>query len=196
MAEFQKQVMILAPAIINMMAGKEVFPLSAADTATLDTVAAWATSEDLRMITAGLATKPGGAEIAAVLTDRFHQYHERKAAEAATERRLLNELPNRTFDEAERDAAGEAIRVLKGHPDAGSRSLPPGETKGHSGTNILASTAATRSPSASDDGALIADLFGGLPAAQIEMLIGVLGADKPDLAARLKTRLAVFQQKE
>ena len=198
MAEFQKQVMMLAPALLNMMAGREVFPLNAADTATLDTIAAMASGEDLRMLTSVLSQKEGGAAIAATLTDRFDSYHKRKAAEAATERRLLNELPDRTYDEAERDAAGDAIRILKGRPHDEPKTLPPNGTNGHGashGKNVLGGIQEASSPSASDDGELIADLFGGLPEAQIAMLIGVLGADKPDLAARLKTRLAVFKEK-
>lgn len=192
MAEFQKQVMMLAPALLNMMAGREVFPLNAADTSTLDTIAAMASGEDLRMLTSVLSQKEGGAAIAATLTDRFDQYHKRKAAEAATEKRLLNELPDRSYEEAERDAAGEAIHALRssgrnGH-SAPAQPAPkvlqqrphvdqPGDATGTSG------------PVMSDD--LLDIILATVNEDEVAMLATMLAAkrpDQPDLAQRIHER--------
>ena len=54
MAEFQRQVIKLAPSLLNMMAGREVFPLSTADTQLIETIAEVATPSDLQMLQAGV----------------------------------------------------------------------------------------------------------------------------------------------
>lgn len=198
LAEFQKQAMILAPALINMMAGKEVFPLSAADTSTLDTIAAFATPDDLRMLTAGLAAKPGGAEIAAVLADRFDQYHKRKATEAAAEQRLLRNLPDRSYEEAERDAAGEAIRALRGQPAGAIEPRPaPKALNGHSThTGVVPKTPGTDPDTVkSEDTELVEGLVARVPEGQLDMLTEVLGAADPEFGAKLKARLAALKKR-
>ncbi len=189
MAEFQKQVMTLAPALVNMMTGKEIVPLSAADTSILDTIAAFATPDDVRLITAGLATKEGGATIASTLQDRFNQYHRRKAEQDAVEKRLMAGLPARSYEEAERDAAGEAIRALRGAP-VETKALPTGKTangvNGANGANGHVETATSDTPV--DGEKLWDDLFTSAEPGKIEMLIGVLGSAQPGLADRLRAR--------
>jgi hypothetical protein len=190
MAEFQKQVMMLAPALLNMMAGREVFPLNAADTATIDTIAAMASGEDLRMLTSVLSQKEGGAAIAATLTDRFDQYHKRKAAEAATEKRLLNELPDRTYDEAERDAAGEAIHALRSN--GAGNGAPQGPTPKALQQRAHIEPAAQAnggSQPMTDD--LLDIILATVNEGEVEMLATMLAAkrpDQPDLAQRIRER--------
>jgi hypothetical protein len=47
-----------------------------------------------------------------------------------------------------------------------------------------------------DDGALLDDFFGTVPAAQFHILAGVLGEDHPALAERLKRRHAAALEKK
>lgn len=192
MAEFQKQAMTLAPALINMMAGKEVFPLSAADSATLDTIAAFATPDDVRMLTAGLAAKPGGAEIAAVLAERFENYHKRKASEAQAEKKMLAEVaggPERSYEEADRDAAGVAIHALKGQAPPMELELPKLNAKATAevlqATDVSIPSSEEGPP---EDTRLLDELFESVQPGQIGMLVSVLGAENPKLAERLKAR--------
>jgi hypothetical protein len=178
LAEFQRQAMTLAPALINMMAGNEVFPLNAADTSILDTIAAFASAEDLRLITAGLAAKPGGPEIAATLTDRFDKYHKRKAAEAAEEKRLIEGLPDRTYEEAERDAAGEAIRALRGPVDAPQPKTLNGNTNG-----------SLEAAKATAEQVFIRGLFEGANEAQVEVMAKLYESQgRTDLAHEILVR--------
>lgn len=122
-AEFQKQIMAMAPALINMMMGKDVFPSAVAEDSLLDGLAAGATPEQFNMFTQYVRTSiKGGTHLAGVLQDRYTKYHDRKTREAAEEKRLMNETPGRV-DLAEVDATGQAYRALRG--DA----LPPEPVK-------------------------------------------------------------------
>jgi hypothetical protein len=198
-AEFQKQAMALAPAILNMMAGKEVFPLSAADTSLIDGIASWATPEDVRGITAMLATKPGGEKLSAILMDRYDAYYRRKAAEAEAEKRLMRDLPNRTYEEAERDAAGEAIKALRGTGTVGGPEPKAlnGHTNSHSNGHVVeqaTSHVIVEAAATSADTGLLTDLVERVPAGQLDMLVGVLGGSDPEFARRLKERLEVLKK--
>jgi hypothetical protein len=199
-AEFQKQAMALAPAILNMMAGKEVFPLSASDTALIDGIASWASPEDVRGITAMLSTKPGGEKLSAILMDRYDQYYKRKAAELEAEKRLMRDLPHRTYEEAERDAAGDAIKALRGTAVVGgspeAKALN-GHTNGHSNGNVVERATAgiiVETPVASEDTGLLTDLVERVPSGQLDMLVGVLGGSDPEFAKRLKERLETLKK--
>jgi hypothetical protein len=185
MAEFQKQAMTLAPALLNMMAGREVFPLSTADTAILDSIAGWASAEDIRMITGALATKEGGPAIASSLTDRFDLYHKRKAAEATAEKRMLEGLPKRTYEEAENDAAGDAMRVLRGTDHRPHKVIQ--ETAG----NGVSHPTPAAAPAV--DEKLWDDLFASVPESMVEMLATTLAGDKPELAERIQARFELFK---
>ncbi len=221
MAEFQKQAMKLAPALINMMAGKEVFPLSRADSDMIDAIAELASPDEIHMLTAGLQQKEGGQQLAALLVSRFDDFRKRKSAEEAAEARLLKELPKRSYEEAERDAAGEAMQMLAGKTPGlkslrqlveGTR-LNGGESNGANGhtAEAKAEPVASEAPAegvmepasepaaeaaADDDRALLDDFFGTVPAAQFHMLASVLGEGHPQLAERLKRRHAAALEKK
>ncbi len=192
LAEFQKQAMTLAPALLNMMAGREVFPLSTADTAILDTIAGWASPEDIRMITGVLANKDGGPAIASALTERFDLYHKRKIAEAATEKRLIDGLPARTYEEAERDAAGEAMQALRGPRSEVLKAL--GEGRKSNGANGGNGHADAERPTRAEDEKLWDDFF-NLAGVQTDVLLNMMEEKDPDLTRRLRARLETFRKK-
>ena len=191
MAEFQKQVIKFAPALLNMMAGREVFPLSAADTAVIETIAEVVTPDDLRLLQAGLQNKPGGEALAALLADRFEQSRRRKAEERANENRLAQGREPVSYDEAERDAMGLATRALKGQsleqvPEGlatraavKALSTPAPQTNGH---------VTIETPSlAGDDTKLIDDFF-NLWGDKIGVMLGMLEEKDPELARRMRAR--------
>jgi hypothetical protein len=192
MTEFAKHVMRLAPALLNMMTGREVFPLSPADTGILDTIAALATPEDVRALSAVLMTKGDeGAALATVLTDRFSTYHKRRKEEETAEQRLIAGLPARSYEEAERDAAGDAMRVLRG--GGGPKALPANGKSGGGSSAGLAKTngnghadvSTTPTSPGSEGDQLWQDVFNQVPADMIHMLASGLGTQDPELSKRV-----------
>ena len=203
MAEFQRQVIKLAPSLLNMMAGREVFPLSTADTELIETIAQVATPSDLRMLQAGVMGKPGGENIAALLADRFDQARKRAAEDRANEARLAAGRDSVSYEEAERDAAGMAMKALRGQvlddlPEglaarAAIKALSPDKANKANGANgALKAPGANGhangdAPSAINAGepALIDGLFDAL-GDQAEMMLGVLAEKDPVLAQRMR----------
>lgn len=213
MTEFGKHLIKLAPALINMMADREVFPLSASDTGILDTIAEFSSVEDLRQMQAVLSLKgESGQQIAVALTNRFEAYHKRKAEEAEADKRLLAGLPSRSYEEAELDAAGDAIKALRGRNggvEAPAASVTTGAVKalmnapektngsGHRETQGAPQNEVQDVPlprgGFNDAENFLADLFEKVPREKIEMVIGVLGMDQPELAGRMKELLVAFK---
>ena len=214
LADFQKQAMRLAPALLNMVADREIFPLAVADESIFDFIASTTTPADFKALTTILAQKEGGEKIVPVLIDRYNKYHERQAEEAKKEQRLLAGLPDRSYEEAERDAMGDAMKALRpkgaiGEDTNGAPALPAhADTIRSAVSRILdatprgddASTTSAPSPSTppppGDDkiaADLMRDLFGGVPADQIDTMITILGANNPDLGRRLKTQFDAFK---
>ncbi len=209
MTEFGKHIITLAPAIINMMADREVFPLSVADTATLDFIASVSNPTDIATMQAALMAKgEGGKEIAVVLTERFNKYHQRKGEEAAADRRLMDGLPSRSYDEAEQDAAGDAIRALRGKSSNGAANGASGTeaavkalTNGN-GNGTKASPpqvpAKEDPPKAPREGFndaehFLADLFQTVAPEKINLVINMLGVEQPELAGKMRQMLALFR---
>jgi hypothetical protein len=187
-AEFQRQIMALAPALINMMAGKDIFPLLAADTSLLDAIAAGATPDDMRMVTSWLQSRPNGDVIAATLNDRYANYQKRMSAEKQEEERLIKSVPGRSYEEGERDAAGEATKLLTRRPNGSNgepepKALTNGHTNGHTMSNAVASNA--------EGDELFDTVLATVGDNEIDMLANMIAAkkpDQPDLAARIKAR--------
>lgn len=196
-AEFQKQLMHLAPALLNTIAGKEIFPQSTEDTSIITFIAENISDDEVRLLTAGLANKPGGDKVAAVLVDRFGRHKRKLQEERAADRRLLNETPLQRvlYDDAEADAMGNALRVL------GGKALPPSPSANGTPAKILQAVSETKSlppaekvdspqevPQQNPDEKLWDDLFAATPDPQAEMLFSVLAGQHPELANRLRDR--------
>ena len=206
MAEFQKQVIKLAPALLNMMAGREVFPLSTADTGFIELVASAATPEDVRMLQAAVQGRPGGAHISAVLADRFEQARKRLAEEATNEARLMSGLGTKTYEEAERDAAGLAMRVLRGQKleelpegiaaraEARLRATPVAPASEGTKTNGHTPGAENVSSTPHEDTTLL-DAFFNLWGDKTEMLLGMLAEKDERLAERMRARHEILKKK-
>lgn len=202
-AEFQKQLMHLAPALLNTIAGKEIFPQSTEDTSIITFIAENISDDEVRLLTSGLANKPGGDKVAAVLVDRFQRHKRKLQEERAADRRLLNETPLQRvlYDDAEADAMGNAMRILGGKtsPTANgtpakilqavteAKALPVGERKDPPPPVVEPPQAPQ---GVSPDEQLWDDLFKVTPEGQAEMLFGVLAGQHPEIAARLRERYA------
>lgn len=113
-AEFQRQVMALAPALVNMMAGRDIFPNAIAEKSLLDGLAAGTSPEQMRTFATIVASQvQNGDKLSAVLMEHYNKYHEKVARQAAEEKRLLQSTPG-VYETGERDAAGDAIKILRG----------------------------------------------------------------------------------
>lgn len=222
-AEFQRQVMALAPALVNMMAGKDIFPSAVAEKSLLDGLAAGTSPEQMRTFAAIVASQvQNGDKLSAVLMEHYNKYHEKVARQAAEEKRLLNNTPG-VYDTGERDAAGEAIKILRGgsHQEVEKQLPPAGATVMKALENVIDETpkgngAANEAPTATEKvngagvhgpapavtkeegDALLDVMLEGASESEIDMLSGILAAkrpDVPDLADRIKTRFAAITAK-
>ena len=196
MTEFGKHLITLAPAIINMMADREVFPLSTADTAILDFIASVSSPADMAMMQQALMSKgEGGKEIAVTLTDRFNKYHQRKAEEAAADKRLMDGLPSRSYEEAELDAAGEALKALRGKGNGTSSQSTDVAVKALTqkapSSEVSAGTPPRKDFNSAEN--FLADLFEKVAPEKIDMVINVLGMEQPELAGQMREMAARFK---
>lgn len=199
MAEFQKQIMKLAPSLLNAMAGKEVFPMSAADTELLDLIAMVASPDDIKGLTVMLKSKgvEGADALAAALNERFLQARKRKDAELAEEKRLLSDSPSRSYEEGEMSAMGRALKALKGQEAPEVPKEEPKQLQNKTGASQgpneshTAPTQTEREAVVVEDKyrGLLADLVARIPEGEVDMLVGFLGKDDPEFAQRLKETL-------
>ncbi len=206
MADFQKQIIKLAPSLLNMMAGREVFPLSTADTEFIEMVAAAATPSDIRMLQAAVMGKPGGEQIAVILADRFEQARKKTAEDEANEKRLMAGLGTKTYEEAERDAAGLAMRALKGQkleelPEgiaarvAAAEEAEPAHKPAEAKTN---GHVAEVVPPTANEGAEVLDAFLNRvgETGRAEILFGMIGETDPTLAKQMRAYHEKLKQKK
>ena len=114
--EAVKKLITLAPGLVNMMTGRDVFPPSAVDSSLIEALATNLSPQEQGAVVAWLNSNPNGAPVAAVITDQLDKHKRRKAAEAEEMARLTTGLPDRTYSEGLSDAGGGVMRVLKGEP--------------------------------------------------------------------------------
>jgi hypothetical protein len=184
-AEFQKQLMALAPALINMMVGKDVLPTMLAEESLFDAISAGASPDQMRVLTSFVtANVQNGAYLAGVINDRYSKYHEKQERVRLEEQRLMKALPGRSYDEGERDAAGDALRLLRGDspPAPVAPKLPAMSTANGNGMPSV--------PPASKDTELIERLFAKVPEGMIGTLAATLAGEDPELAQAIQTRYA------
>lgn len=204
MTEFGKNIMQLAPALLNMMAGREIFPLSAADTGILDSICQHASPDDVRALQTMLLTKgEGGKELGVTLASRYEEYNKRVAKMKADDERLMAGLPPRPYEESEEDAAGRAMKALKGR----AAIVTPEQSQLTQGSNGHAQVApelaraidnppaVTRALGPADD--LLDTMLQTVSEGEVEMLATMMAAkrpDQPDLGERIKARFTALKK--
>jgi hypothetical protein len=206
--EERRRVFKLLPALVNATTGREIFPLSAEDTALIDTLCANVSEEEIKFLSSMIGQK--NPELSGLIIQRFVKGQEKQLAEQEEIARLSREVIG---VDPEEDAAGNATAIVrKANGGNGSN----GSGGGGSTNGVTPSTAAVAAgggarrqerqgpqPAASQvievvqrvvdattgaDTKLLDDLFATVPAAQIDMLASTLGAASPDLARRIKER--------
>jgi hypothetical protein len=104
----------LAPGLVNMMTGRDLFPPSAVDASLIEAMAANLTPEEQNAAIAWLNSNPNGQPVAAVLSDQLSKHRKRKEVAAKELRTASEGLPDRTYNEGLADAGGTVMRALKG----------------------------------------------------------------------------------
>ena len=94
--------MSFAPALINTLLGKEIFPQATADTSLVETIADNIKEEDIQKLAGVLPPELWGP-----LAVRMKAHIDKRLAEKAERERQMKELPPHPDPEA--DAAGDAI---------------------------------------------------------------------------------------
>jgi hypothetical protein len=184
--EFVKQGLALAPAAMNALAGRELVPMQLAERSIIQTAAAKLRPEDQAVIVKAISNMPNGEMVGAMLANEFAAARKKQAAEAEAESHLLRDNGIPTDIRGERDAMGLAVRVLRGDDDPNApKPLPPG-----SGEAILDATAKVidAANGASVDDTKLWDEVMSEVGSNKGMLVSILSAKNPDLAARFMAR--------
>jgi hypothetical protein len=100
----RKKWLSFAPALINTLLGREIFPQGTADTALVESIADSLTEDDVMKL--GSAMKP---ELWGPLAARMHQYMMKKAEEEKN----LKAISQYASPDPEADAAGEVVSIKK-----------------------------------------------------------------------------------
>lgn len=115
--EAVKKLITLAPGLVNMISGRDVFPPSAVSSSLIEALSTNLTPEEQQATISLLQSRgEGGQAVAAVISDGLVRLKRQKQAEAAELDQLSTGLPKRSYDDALTDAGGGVLRVLKGEP--------------------------------------------------------------------------------
>jgi len=173
--EERKRLIKILPALANVMTGKEVFPISAEDTALIEALCENVSEDEVK----GLTTMVGqrSPELASLMMARFRDIQKKKDVEAEETRRVAREATGGTYEEAERDAMGRPLREVR---------ETPAEPSG---------TIVTRASGAQD--AMLDTMLAALSDDEIDrvaMLFAVKRPDIPGFADEIKRRYAALKK--
>jgi len=108
--EERRRIIKILPALANVMTGKEVFPISAEDTALIESLCENVSQEEIQMLTTVIGQR--SPELSALMLTRFRSIQEKKIKEAEEIQAIAREATGRTYEEAERDAMGQPTKAL------------------------------------------------------------------------------------
>lgn len=196
----RRKLIRIAPALINAITGREIFPVSAEDTSLVVSLAENISEDELKVLQMALAEK--SPELGALITSRFAEIRKAKAQEAEEIKKLAAQATGKTYEEAERDAAGDPIKELgpangKADPKQvtegqAEEPKPAEEPKKDSDTPAVTPTV-VQVPS--EDTKLVDDFMDAL-GAKAAMLFNMMEAEEPELAKRMRTRFASSKAKK
>jgi len=193
----RRKLIRIAPALINAITGREIFPVSAEDTSLVVSLAENISDDELKVLQMALAEK--SPELGALITSRFAEIRKQKVQETEDLKKLAAQATGKTLDEAERDAAGDPIKDLKpGVPPPKTLAAGEGEKKADGAEEPKApegeAPVIVHVPVAHADTALMDDLLGAM-GPKAPWLFEMMAKEDPDLARRMKERLAASKQK-
>lgn len=194
----RRKLIRIAPALINAITGREIFPVSTEDSSLVMSLAENITDDELKILQVALAEK--SPELSALITSRFAEIRKAKAIEAEELKKLAAQATGRSYEEAERDAAGEPIKELSKPEGAAPKAIAQGSApeeapKEPEKTNGAAPATVVEVPVASSDTTLMDDLLQAM-GPKADLVFGMMQNEHPELAQRMKQRLATSKGKK
>ena len=180
----------LLPALANGIAGRQIFPESAEDSALIRELAEVSDGDTVEKLRAIMAEK--SPEAAALLMSRFEEKQKERQQDTENFEKLVTEVRgDGTYEEGELEASGLAGQLRKIITPEEKR--VNGNGNGHAPKQLQAAVTEVVS---NEDSQLIEELFGEIPGAQRAMLFGMLANKNKGLADRLKARAAKVGNKD
>jgi len=102
--EERRRIIKILPALANVMTGKEIFPISAEDTALVESLCENVSEEEIKTIT--MAVGQRSPELSALMISRFRDIQKKKIAEADEIRKIAQEATGGSYEQGEHDAMG------------------------------------------------------------------------------------------
>lgn len=182
----------LLPALANGIAGRQIFPENAEDSALVRELAEVSDPETVEKLRSILAVK--SPEAAALLMNRFEEKQKERKQDVENFEKLVTEVRgDGTYEEGELEASGLAGQLRKIITPEEKR--VNGNGNGHTARQLPAATEIV-DQQPNDDSHLVDELFSEIPAAQRTMLFGMLAGRNKGLADRLKARAAKVGSKD
>ena len=182
----------LLPALANGIAGRQIFPENAEDSALVRELAEVSDPETVEKLRSILAVK--SPEAAALLMNRFEEKQKERKQDVENFEKLVTEVRgDGTYEEGELEASGLAGQLRKIITPEEKR--VNGNGNGHTARQLPAATEIVEQQP-NDDSHLVDELFSEIPAAQRTMLFGMLAGRNKGLADRLKARAAKVGSKD
>jgi hypothetical protein len=182
----------LLPALANGIAGRQIFPENAEDSALVRELAEVSDPETVEKLRTILAVK--SPEAAALLMNRFEEKQKERKQDVENFEKLVTEVRgDGTYEEGELEASGLAGQLRK--------IITPSEKRvngnGHAAPRQLQAAApeVVEQPP-NEDTQLMEELFSEVSGMQRAMLFGALAGKNKALADRLKARAAKVGSKE
>ena len=192
----------LLPALANGIAGRQIFPENAEDSALVRELAEVSDPETVEKLRTILAVK--SPEAAALLMNRFEEKQKERKQDVENFEKLVTEVRgDGTYEEGELEASGLAGQLRKiitpeekrvnGPRSEGDRVL---NGNGHATPRQLQASASEVVEQPNEDSQLIEELFAEVSGVQRTMLFGALAGKNKALAEKLKARAAKVGSKD
>ena len=192
----------LLPALANGIAGRQIFPENAEDSALVRELAEVSDPETVEKLRSILAVK--SPEAAALLMNRFEEKQKERKQDVENFEKLVTEVRgDGTYEEGELEASGLAGQLRKiitpeekrvnGPRSEGDRVL---NGNGHATPRQLQASASEVVEQPNEDSQLIEELFAEVSGVQRTMLFGALAGKNKALAEKLKARAAKVGSKD
>ena len=191
--EAGRKLLPLLPAAVSTLTGSDkLIPERAVEDSLFDTLLENQSPEQLQELLSTLSSSSGGGPLAAIIAAHLLRAKKRKAARDRETHELVAGSPPRSYEEAENDAAGVAIRALSGKP-------VEAKTSGTNGNGHARVQPKTEVPEAGsmDADAVLSTMLETLNDTEIEQVAAMFALKRPDLPGlkdEIKQRYAAVRK--
>jgi hypothetical protein len=174
--EAGRRMLPLLPGMLSTLTGSDrLIPERAVEDSLFDTLLESTTPEQLQELLGTISSTEGGAALGAVLSDHLLRARKRKAARAKEHAELLGGQ-ERSYDDAEADAAGVAGGIGKANGHANGHAPNNGATQAPTEPKTRAREAGMMPGDAMLDAMLLT-----LAEGEVAQVAAMFGAKRPDL---------------